>query len=65
MPTVRAAFGPRKPGSRRAWVTKGVVGVIAVNSLASIEDAVASGKQVLNGLLRIRNDERFEPATYC
>jgi hypothetical protein len=35
------------------------------NSLASIEDAVASGEQVLNGPLRIRNDERFEPATYC
>ena len=28
-------------------------------------DAATSGQRVLNGSLRIRNDERFEPATYC
>jgi hypothetical protein len=36
-----------------------------VNSLASIPDPETSGKRTLNGLLKIGNDERFDPASYC
>jgi len=36
-----------------------------VNSLASIPDAETSGERTLTGLYFIRNEERFEPASYC
>ncbi|MGH6754967.1 MAG: hypothetical protein ACREDP_22640, partial [Bradyrhizobium sp.] len=42
-----------------------MVGVICRELACFHRDAVASGLQVLNGLLGIRNEERFEPATYC